>query len=66
MARVLIIGGVILVVAGLLSPFIAKLGLGRLPGDIVISRGSATFYFPIATSVILGVLLSAVLWLLGR
>jgi hypothetical protein len=66
MARVLIIAGIILVVAGLLWPFIVKLGLGRLPGDIVISRGNTTFYFPIVTSIILSVLLSAVLWLLGR
>ena len=66
MARVLIIAGIILVLAGVLWPVIAKLGLGRLPGDIVISRGNSTFYFPIVTSIILSVVLSAVLWLLGR
>ncbi len=66
MARFLIIAGVILVLAGLMWPFIAKLGLGRLPGDIVFTRGNTTFYFPIVTSIILSVVLSAVLWLLGR
>ena len=66
MARFLIIAGVILVLAGLAWPFIAKLGLGRLPGDIVFQRGNTTFYFPIVTSIILSVVLSAVLWLLGR
>ena len=66
MARFLIIAGVILVLAGLLWPVIAKLGLGRLPGDIVFQRGNTTFYFPIVTSIILSVVLSAVLWLLGR
>lgn len=66
MARVLIIAGIILVVAGLLWPFIAKLGLGRLPGDIVFQRGNTTFYFPIVTSILLSIVLSAVLWLLGR
>jgi hypothetical protein len=66
MARFLIIAGVILILAGVLWPFIAKLGLGRLPGDIVISRGNTTFYFPIVTSLILSLLVSAVLWLLGR
>jgi len=66
MARVLIIAGVILVLAGVLWPFIAKLGLGRLSGDIVISRGNTTFYFPIVTSIILSIVLSAVLWMLGR
>jgi hypothetical protein len=66
MARVLIIAGIILVVAGVLWPFLAKLGLGRPPGDIVISRGNSTFYFPIVTSILLSVVLSAVLWMLGR
>ena len=66
MARVLIIAGIVLVLAGVLWPFLTKLGLGRLPGDIVISRGNSTFYFPIVTSIILSIVLSAVLWLLGR
>jgi len=66
MARVLIVAGVILVLAGILWPFIARLGLGRLPGDIAISRGNTTFYFPIVTSLILSLVLSAVLWMLGR
>ncbi len=66
MARFLIIAGVILVLAGLAWPVIAKLGLGRLPGDIVFHRGNTTFYFPIVTSIILSVVLSAVLWLMGR
>jgi hypothetical protein len=66
MARFLIIAGLILLVAGLLWPLIAKLGLGRLPGDIVIERGNTTFYFPIVTSLILSLVLSAVLWMLGR
>jgi len=66
MARVLIVAGVILILAGILWPFIARLGLGRLPGDIVVNRGNTTFYFPIVTSLILSLVLSAVLWVLGR
>jgi hypothetical protein len=66
MARFLIITGLILLVAGLLWPYVAKLGLGRLPGDIVISRGNTTFYFPIVTSIVLSVVLSVVLWLFGK
>lgn len=66
MARILIIAGIILLAAGLMWPFIAKLGLGRLPGDIVISRGNTKLYFPIVTSILLSVVLSAVLWMLGR
>jgi hypothetical protein len=66
MARFLIITGLVLLVAGLLWPYLARLGLGRLPGDIVIERGSTTFYFPIVTSIILSIVLSALLWMLGR
>jgi len=66
MARFLIFTGLILLVAGLLWPYVAKLGLGHLPGDIVFKRGNTTFYFPIVTSIILSVVLSAVLWLIGR
>jgi multisubunit Na+/H+ antiporter MnhG subunit len=66
MARFLIILGLILLVAGLLWPILAKLGLGRLPGDIVFTRGHTTFYFPIVTSLILSVVLSLVLWIFGR
>jgi hypothetical protein len=66
MARFLIFLGLILLVAGLLWPYVAKLGLARLPGDIVVTRGHTTFYFPIMTSIILSLVLSAVLWLIGR
>ena len=66
MARILIIAGVILVLTGVLWPFISRLGLGRLPGDIVWHRGNTTVYVPIVTSILLSVVLSAVLWLIGR
>lgn len=66
MARFLIILGLVLVVAGLLWPYVGRLGLGRLPGDISFTRGHTTFYFPIVTSLILSVLLSLLLWLFGR
>jgi hypothetical protein len=66
MARFLIFTGLILLVAGLLWPYLSKLGLGHLPGDIVFKRGNTTFYFPIVTSIILSVALSLVLWVLGR
>lgn len=66
MARFLIFLGLILVVASLLWPYIDKLGLGRLPGDLTFTRGNTTLYVPIMTSIVLSVLLSAVLWLIGR
>jgi hypothetical protein len=66
MARFLIFLGLMLLIAGLLWPYMTKLGLGRLPGDIVFERGGTTFYFPIVTSLILSVVLSLVLWIVGR
>jgi hypothetical protein len=66
MARVLITLGLVLLVAGLLWPYVAKLGIGRLPGDISFTRGNTTFYFPLMTSIVLSIVLSALLWLLGR
>ena len=66
MARWLIILGVVLIAAGLLWPWLAKLGLGRLPGDIVIERDNFRAYIPITTSIVISVVLSLILWLLNR
>ncbi|HTM12609.1 MAG TPA: DUF2905 family protein [Bryobacteraceae bacterium] len=68
MGRGLIVIGLALVVLGLLLTFGEKLPirLGRLPGDIVIRGKNTTFYFPLVTSLLLSVLLSLVMWLLGR
>jgi Protein of unknown function (DUF2905) len=66
MARWLIILGVVLVAAGLLWPWISKLGLGRLPGDIVVERENFRLYLPITTSILISLALSLVLWLLNR
>jgi Protein of unknown function (DUF2905) len=61
----LIIFGVVLIAAGLLWPLLQKIGVGRLPGDIVIERENFRFYFPIVTSLIISVILTLVLWLLN-
>ena len=66
MARWLIILGVVLVVAGLLWPWLGRLGLGRLPGDIVIERENFRLYLPITTSILVSIVLSLILWLLNR
>jgi hypothetical protein len=68
MGRTLIAIGIALVVLGVLVTVGAKLPIrwGRLPGDIVIRGKNTTFYFPLVTSVILSVLLSLVMWLIGR
>jgi hypothetical protein len=65
--RLLILVGVVLVVVGLVLTLAGRIpGLGRLPGDIHIQRGNWSFYFPLATSVVLSVVLSLVFWLIGR
>jgi multisubunit Na+/H+ antiporter MnhG subunit len=61
-ARWLIIAGIVLIVLGLAWPLIAKLGLGRLPGDIHVEREGFSFYFPIVTGLIISVVLSLILW----
>jgi hypothetical protein len=65
-SRWLIIFGLVLIAAGLLWPLAHRLGLGRLPGDIVIEREHFRFYFPIATSLIVSIVVSLILWLLNR
>jgi len=64
--RILIVAGIVLLVAGLLWPLLTRLGIGRLPGDIVIERDNFRFYFPLVTSILLSVLLTAVFWLFRR
>ena len=66
MSRMLIIFGLILVAAGLLWPVISRLGLGRLPGDIVIERPGLSLYLPVMTSLVISVVLSVILWLVNR
>ena len=64
--RLLIVIGLILVAVGVLWPWLSKLGLGRLPGDIVVERENARFYFPITTSIIISLILSLLFWLFRK
>jgi hypothetical protein len=66
MQRALIVFGVLLLIAGLAWPWLRKLGLFRLPGDIVIEREGFRLYLPLATSLLVSALLSLVLWLIDR
>jgi hypothetical protein len=66
MARFLIILGLAILLTGLLWPWLSRLGLGRLPGDIAIERNNVTLYFPIVTSLVISVLISLILWFLNR
>jgi len=64
--RVFIVVGLIVLAVGLAWPIATRLGLGRLPGDIVIQRDNFTVYAPIVTCAILSVLVSVVLWVFNR
>jgi Protein of unknown function (DUF2905) len=66
MARTLILLGIVILVVGLLWPYLSRIGLGRLPGDIVIERENMTFYFPLVTCLLVSVVLSLVLWAANR
>lgn len=64
--RFLIGLGLVIVLGGLLWPLLSRIGLGRLPGDILYQRGNATFYFPLASSIVISIVLSLLLWLFNR
>jgi hypothetical protein len=64
--RILITVGAVLVVAGLLWPWLSRLGLGRLPGDIRIETANGVFYLPLTTCLIVSTVLSLVVWLVRR
>lgn len=64
--RALIALGALLLLAGLAWPWLARLPFGRLPGDLVIDRPGLRLYFPLATSIIVSLVLSLLLWLLRR
>lgn len=66
MQRTLIILGLVLVAAGLLWPWLTKIGLGRLPGDIHIEGENGGFYFPIVTCLVISIVLSVLLWIFRR
>ncbi len=64
--RILITLGVALIGAGLLWPYLEKLGLGKLPGDILIRRENYSFYFPLTTGLLVSVVLTGLFWLIGK
>jgi hypothetical protein len=65
--RLLIVLGLLIALVGVALVLIGRVPwLGRLPGDILIRRGNWTFYFPLATSLLLSVVLTLLIWLLGR
>lgn len=66
MQRFLITFLLTMLLAGLAMPLLARFGLGRLPGDVVIELGGRKLYLPLATAVLLSLILSTLLWYLAR
>jgi hypothetical protein len=66
MPRILITIGIILVILGLAWPWLSKLGLFRLPGDIHIEKDGFRFYFPITSAIIISIVISVIIWLFRR
>jgi hypothetical protein len=68
LGRLLVVLGGLIVAVGLALMLAGKIHLpiGRLPGDIVVRGKNTTFYFPLATSIVLSILLSLVLYIVGR
>ncbi len=66
MTKTLITIGIILVLLGILWPFLQKLNLGRLPGDFVFKSGNFKFYFPLTTCIVISVVLSILFWIFKK
>ena len=60
MQKILIIVGTVILVLGLLYPYLKKIGLGQLPGDIIYKSDNSTFFFPIVTSIIISIVLTVI------
>jgi hypothetical protein len=65
-SRILIGLGLVILLAGIAWPWLSRVGLGRLPGDIVIEGENFHFYFPLATCIILSIVFSGIMWALNR
>jgi hypothetical protein len=66
MQRILVALGLLIALVGLAWPWLSKLPLGRLPGDLIVDRPGLKVFFPITTMIVLSLVLSLVLWLFRR
>ena len=66
MQRILLITGAIIVIAGLLWPWLSKLPFGKLPGDIIIDKPDFKIYIPITTMIIISLFISLIIWLFKK
>jgi hypothetical protein len=66
MSRLLIILGLVIALIGVLWPWLSKLPLGRLPGDLIVERPGFKLFFPITTMIVVSVVISIILWLMRK
>jgi hypothetical protein len=66
MQRALIVAGIVLLAIGLAWPWLSKLPLGRLPGDLRIERDGFSFFFPLTTGLLISIVVSLLLWWLRK
>jgi Protein of unknown function (DUF2905) len=66
MQKTLILLGIVILAVGLLWPWLSKLPIGRLPGDIIIDRPNLKVYIPITTMVVVSLVVSFILWLIKK
>jgi hypothetical protein len=66
MQRALVIIGLVLLVAGLAWPWLSRLPFGRLPGDFSVERENFSFFFPLATSIVVSIVISVLIWLFRK
>ncbi|MFP4316452.1 MAG: DUF2905 domain-containing protein [Desulfovibrionales bacterium] len=66
MQRFLIIFGIVILTLGLVWPILAKLHLGRLPGDIIIDRPGLKVFIPITTSILVSIVVSVLFWIFRK
>jgi len=66
MQKTLILAGLVILVIGLLWPWLGKLPLGKLPGDIVIDKPGFKMFFPITSMLLISGLVSLIMWLLRK
>ena len=64
--KTFIIIGILFVLVGLLFPLLKDIGLGKLPGDIVIKKEKSSFYFPIVTCIVVSIIVSLILMFLKK
>ena len=66
MQRTLIAIGIVIIIIGIGWPYLSKLPIGRLPGDIIVDRPNMTFYFPVTTMILVSIIVSVILWILRK